>query len=199
MNIEIEAKWLNIDKDQIRAHLQACSAELVHEERTMRRRNYDYPDGRLDITRNGWIRVRDEGNKVTLSYKQLDDRTVTGMKEVTVEVGSFEAACSFLESVGFHCFTVQETLRESWLLDGSEVEIDTWPWIPSFVEIESSDEASLQRVAQKLGLDYEEALFGSVEIAYQAVYDVTEAEVNDWGTIVFSDVPNWLEAKRKAQ
>jgi len=30
----------------------------------------------------------------------------------------------------------QETRREKWMLDDAEVTIDTWPWIPTFIEIE---------------------------------------------------------------
>lgn len=196
MKPEIEAKWLNIDKQQLRDRLKVAGALLIAPERLMKRRVYDYPDGRLD-KEHGWIRVRDEGNRITMSYKRLEDRTVMGTKEVTIDVSSFEEACSFLDNIGLKCFTVQETKRESWVLDGSEVEIDSWPWIPPFIEIESDNEAALIDAATKLGLDYSQALHGSVEIAYQAVYDVTETEVNDWPEILFSAVPDWLAAKQK--
>lgn len=60
----------------------------------VRRRVFDHhPDGRLDKNENGWIRVRDEGDKITLSYKRLEDRIVTGTKEVSLVVDSYDAAC----------------------------------------------------------------------------------------------------------
>jgi adenylate cyclase, class 2 len=199
MQTEIEAKWLRIDKEELRTKLQAAGAQLVQPERFMRRRIYDYPDGKLYYEQNGWIRVRDEGDKVTLSYKRMEDRTITGTKEALVEVSSFEDACGFLESIGLKCFTVQETRRESWQLDGAEVEIDTWPWIPPFVEVEAKDEKKLRAVAAVLSLDFTKALHGSVEIAYQDVYDVTESEVDNWDEILFTkEVPEWLQAKKKA-
>lgn len=34
MNTEIEAKWLNIDHNEIRVKLRACGAKLVQQERT---------------------------------------------------------------------------------------------------------------------------------------------------------------------
>lgn len=198
MQPEIEAKWLRIDKDQMRAVLTQAGATLVAPERMMRRRVFDYPDGRLDKNENGWIRVRDEGDKITLSYKRLEDRTVTGTKEVTLVVDNYDTACQFLESIGLQCFTIQETQRESWTLDLAAIELDTWPWIPPFIEIEAADEPLLEVVAAKLGLDYTQALHGSVEIAYQDVYDVTETEVNDWDEMLFSEVPpSWLRAKQK--
>ena len=88
-------------------------------------------------------------------------------------------------------------MRESWILDKAQIEIDTWPWIPPFVEIEAKDESTLVKVANKIGLDYSLAKYGSVEIAYQDIYDVTEEEVNDWPIINFSGIPDWLLLKQR--
>ena len=196
METEIEAKWLNIDTVAFRKTLKAVGATLLVPERLMSRRVFDYPDHRLEKI-GGWVRVRDEGDKVTLSYKQLNDRTLHGTKEVTVIVDVFNAACNFLESIGLAGNSFQETKRESWKLGDVEVEIDTWPWIPSFVELEAQSEEELKNAAKILGLDYALALHGSVETAYQAVYDVTEEEVDSWPEIRFSEVPMWLTEKAK--
>lgn len=196
METEIEAKWLHVDHDELRKVLISIGAKLVHPERLMVRNVYDYPDKRLESV-GGWIRVRDEGDKITMSYKQLADRTVHGTKEVTVVVDNFEKACVFLESIGLERCAHQETKRESWLHDGVEIELDTWPWIPPFIEIEANNEQILQSLATRLGLEYAEALHGSVETAYQAVYDVSEEEVDSWKEITFSEIPNWLLERAK--
>ena len=83
MQTEIEAKWLDIDLAKMRKRLLEVGAKLFAKERLMTRKVYDYPDKRLEKI-GGWIRVRNEGDKITLSYKQLNDRTVHGTKEVTV-------------------------------------------------------------------------------------------------------------------
>lgn len=196
METEIEAKWLDIDTEGFRKTLRAVRANLLVPERLMSRRVFDYEDHRLEKI-GGWVRVRDEGDKITMSYKQLNDRTLHGTKEVTIIVNDFASACSFLESVGFVCDSFQETKRESWKLGDVEIEIDTWPWIPSFVELEAKNEDSLKDAAKTLGLDYALALHGSVETAYQAVYDVTEEEIDNWTEIRFIDVPDWLITKKK--
>lgn len=196
METEIEAKWLNIDHQEFRERLQAAGATLVRPERLMTRRVFDFPDGKLEKV-GGWVRVRNEGDKVTMSYKQLNDRTVHGTKEVTVIVSDFNTACSFLESIGLTSNSYQETKRESWKLNDAEIELDTWPWIPGFVEIEAKSESTLKDAAAKLGLAFDKALHGSVETAYQAVYDVSEEEIDSWQEITFSDVPDWLAAKAK--
>jgi len=196
MQTEIEAKFLDIKIDNLRTKLRRIGAALIHEECLMRRNVFDNFGGDLRKI-GGWIRVRDEGNKVTLSYKQLNDRTLHGTKEISLDVSSFEVACDFLLATGFTCKSYQETKRERWKLDGVEVTIDTWPWIPSFVEIEGVREEDLKNVAAKLEFDWDKALYGSVETAYQAVYKVTEDEIDSWESIIFSPVPDWLEIRRK--
>lgn len=196
METEIEAKWLNIDMEAMRAKLKSIGATLVTPERLMTRKVFDYPDMRLEKI-GGWVRVRNEGEKITLSYKQLNDRSLHGTKEVTVVVNNFDNTCLFLTSIGLEANSFQETKRESWKLGDTEIELDTWPWIPSFVEIEAKDEETLRKTAELLELDYAESLHGSVETAYQAVYDVSEEEIDGWTEICFTPVPSWLEAKRK--
>lgn len=196
METEIEAKWLDIDASKLRAKLKEIGAVIEAPERQMIRRNFDFPGDTLEKV-GGWVRVRDEGDKVTLSYKQLNDRTLHGTKEVNVTVGDFQATCAFLEAIGLKQVSEQETKRESWRLGDTEVEIDTWPWIPTFVEIEAKSEAALKKTAGLLELDYTDALHGSVEVAYQAVYDVSEEEIDHWDEIRFSDVPEWLANKKR--
>ena len=139
MHTEIEAKFLDIDADLLREKPKSLKARLVNDERTMKRKIFDFEDGRLQKI-SAWVRVRDEGNKVTLSYKQLIDRSLQGTKEVNVTVTDFEDTCNFLESIGMKQKSYQVTKRESWLLDDVEIEIDTWPWIPQFVELEGKSE-----------------------------------------------------------
>ncbi len=147
--------------------------------------------------KGGWARVRDEGDRVTMSYKQLNNRGLRGTRETTLVVDSFERAKEFLEDLGLVVKSYQETKRELWRLGEAEITIDTWPWIPTFVEIEAPDESMLWEVAVKLDLPKESALHGSVENVYQRHYDVTEDDVDSWSEMTFIPVPKWLEQKRK--
>lgn len=196
MQTEIEAKFLDQDHAAIRQRLKELGAKQLFAQRLMKRRNFDYPNGSLEKIA-GWVRVRDEGNKITLSYKQLNDRSLHGTKEVNLTVDDFGAACDFLQALGLAQTSYQETKRESWKLDGASIELDEWPWIKPFVEIEAHDEASLKAVAAKLGLDIKTAVHGSVENAYQAQYDVTDAEIDHIPEITFGPTPDWLLARRQ--
>lgn len=196
MQTEIEAKFLNVDHKQLREKLKKLGAKLEQPMRLMRRNNFDYPDDRLAEI-NGWIRLRDESDKVTLAYKQLNYRGIEGAREVSVIVDSFNKTRELLLAFGLRQKSYQETERASWGLDDVEIELDKWPWIKPFVELEGRNEEQLRKVAENLGLDWSLALYGSVENAYQTEYDLTEAEVDSIPEIVFGPVPNWLEKRRK--
>jgi adenylate cyclase class 2 len=193
METEIEAKFLDIDPAAMRAKLTALGAVLVYPEVLMKRKVFDHPTNK----QNDWLRVRDEGDKITMSYKKVIDRTVHGTKEISIEVSDFDDACAILAAAQLTPKSYQETRREKWMLDDAEVTIDTWPWIPTFIEIEAPSEEKLKAVAEKLGLQWGDALFGSVEPAYQKYYDVTEKEIDSWPEIVFSPVPDRLLLRKK--
>lgn len=193
METEIEAKFLDIDKESIRKKLEEIGAKLIHPERLMRRKVFEHPTEK----ENDWIRVRDEGDKITLSYKKLLDRTLHGTKEITVDVSDFDKTCAILEGSKLKFVSYQETKREKWQLGNTEITIDTWPWVPTFVEIEAPTEEEVKDATQKLGLNWKDAEHGSVETVYIKHYDVTEEEIDDWQEITFIPTPDWLEQKRR--
>lgn len=196
METEIEAKFPDVDSDLLRLRLEEIGAKLVHPEILMRRHVFDYSDRRLEKI-GGWVRVRQESGKITMSYKQLNDRTLHGTKEITVVVDDYEKACDFLTSIGLQQKAYQETKREAWLYKDVEVTIDTWPWVPSFVELEGPSEELVREVAADLNLDWNDSMHGSVETVYQMHYDFTEAEIDHWQEIKFCPEPDWLLAKKK--
>lgn len=198
METEIEVKFPDIDADALRSALKEKGAHLEYPEVLMRRKTFDYSDRRLNKI-GGWIRVRDEGDKVTLSYKQLDDRTLHGTKEANVVVDDFEKACRFLEAIGMMTKSYQETKREKWSYKGVEVTIDTWPWVPTFAELEGPTEEVVREVASDLGFDWNSAMHGSVEPIYQMHYDFTDEEIDHWESITFIAPPDWLLAKKRVR
>ena len=107
MNTEVEAKFLHIDHQEIRKKLSALGAFCVVPMRLMRRAIIDYPDRRLQTGQsNAYIRVRDEGDKITLTYKRFDFLIVDGAKEIEVTVSSFEDTVKVFTSIGLVPFLV---------------------------------------------------------------------------------------------
>jgi len=196
MQTEIEATFLAINHDELRAKLQAAGATLVQPMYLMKRSIYDYADLRLDQQKS-WIRVRQEADKVTMGFKQRESETADGMREIEFEISDYAKACEFLEAIGLKTKAVQESKREVWRLDDCEVTLDEWPWIPQYVEVEGPSENAVRDVSAKLGLTYEAAVFDSIDIIYIKFFDVTRTEISSV-PIAFGPVPRWLEKKRRA-
>jgi len=189
MKSEIEAKFLDVSIDDIRERLNAAQAVLEHPMRLMKRALIEEPH---HVKENSFIRIRDEGDKTTLTFKRrtLPDGTTTidSTKEIETTVGDFDTAVEIFSEAGWQYITLQESRRETWHLDGAEVVIDEWPWIQPYIEIEAESEEIVRAVAAKLGLDWKDAAFGSVDIIYQrdfpkmsvrGIIDVKDARFGD--------------------
>ena len=184
MQIEYEATYPNIDRDNIRQKLKNVGATLARPEYLQKRVVFNLPAG-LDI-KGGWLRVRDEGNRITMSLKVVDGEHIESQKELMLEVNSFEKAEELLTILGAQKKAYQETKRELWELDGVEVTIDEWPFLEPFAEVEGNFEEEVRRVSEKLGFDWKDALFCAVGTLYEMQYGISEAAFNnDTPKIVF--------------
>lgn len=102
MQIEIEAKFTDVNPNEIREKLKSLGGKLVFPERLMKRRVFDFQDENL-YNNGAWVRVRDEGDgKIAMSYKCLRERTLHGTDEITIEVNNFDSACDILKSITDH-------------------------------------------------------------------------------------------------
>lgn len=167
MQSEIEAKFVNVSIDDVREKLTSLGAECIAPMREMRRVTIDTPALKQ---KDAFVRVRDEGNRTTLTYKQFDALSVDGAKEIEVTVSDFEATIELLSQAGLPYGSMQESRRETWQLDCVEIMIDEWPWLPPYIEVEGKTEAEVKDTAAKLGFEWETAVFGDVMAAYRAQY-----------------------------
>lgn len=167
METEIEVKFLNSDHDTMRKRLREIGAVCEKPMRLMRRVTFDNPAMKA---KNGWIRVRDEGDKVTMSYKQTDSLAIDGTKEIETTVGNFDAAVAIFKQLETDGGSFQESKRESWSLGEAQIELDEWPWLAPYIEIEAPSEEIIRSVAEGLGLRMEDAVPGDVMVAYRAQY-----------------------------
>ena len=58
------------------------------------------------------------------------------------------------------------------MLDGVEIDIDSWPLIPTYLEIEGKDEESVLKMIEKLELDKEKVTTLDVQSVYKEVYNI---------------------------
>ncbi|MEI7497713.1 MAG: class IV adenylate cyclase [Candidatus Falkowbacteria bacterium] len=183
MQIEYEATFYPIDKDDIRSRLLAVGAELIRSEYVQERSNYTLPSGH-EIA-GGWIRVRNEGDKNTLTLKVVDGEKIENQREITTEVKDFNATKQLLEAIGCRHKATQTTKRELWRIKSVEIMIDEWPWLEPFVEIEGPSEIAVRNIAEKLGFDYKQAHFGAVDSLYAAKYGISKEQINTTEQVTF--------------
>jgi len=178
---EIEAKFLNIEIEDIRNRLKKLGANLKTPMRLMKRVMAKTQEMQIQ---KAFVRVRDEGDKITMTYKRNDKETVDGTYEVEIKIDDFVKGVELLSAIGIPYETYQESHRETWILNNVEIVIDEWPWIKPYIEIEGENEDSVKAIAEKLGFDWIQAKFGSVMSAYIAEYPVMERD-----NILLSDLP----------
>lgn len=167
MKTEYEAKFLDIDIEDVRDRLRQVGAKLEKPMRLMRRVTIENEDL---VAKSAFVRVRDEGDRVTMTYKQFDGMSVDGAKEYEVIVSSFDDAAALLAAAGLPYQSFQESKRETWVWGDVEIVIDEWPWLKPYIEIESSGEKQVKDFAEKLGYSWDDAVFGDVMVAYRAEY-----------------------------
>ena len=177
MQKEIEAKFLNQNHDEIRKKLLELGAKCVHANKLMHRTTMDYPDRSLQ-SKGSWIRLREElSGDIELILKQVkDSKSIDGVFETAVGVSDYEKAKQFLLSIGLQIKSEQESKREVWELDGVEIMLDEWPWVPTYIEIEAGTEEKVKDVASKLGLNWSDAVFGAVTPVYATHYGISGPE-----------------------
>jgi adenylate cyclase, class 2 len=150
MPTEYEAKILEVDIEAAEARIEDFGGTFLGEA-LMRRYVYDIVPG--DQSR--WLRLRDNGSQTTIAVKQIAHDGIDGTDETEIVADDFDTAARLLELIGKTPKGYQENRRRSWRLGDCAIEIDTWPMIPTYMEIEGPDVRSVTETAHRLGYDPE--------------------------------------------
>jgi len=184
--MEYEVKFLNADPEIIEGKLVAIGAEKVGDY-FYRRSVFDYPDWRLDRDCS-WLRLRDEGEQVTLTFKKRigvrasDGSTQDeGMEEHEVIVSDFLGMHQILLRLGFIEKHYVENYRSRWRKNGLEFDIDTYPAIPTYLEIEGPNWEMIDAAILELGLDPKDKNIFSAN----QVYALNGIHVADYTRLTF--------------
>lgn len=118
----------------------------------------------FSINPNKWIRLRETNGKTTITIKHILNEELqaeygTKMQpvlETEMEVPSIESGNAILEQLGFSFRNYQEKKRTTYVLDNTEIDIDSWPLIPPYLEIEGESDEQINKIVQKLELSDKE-------------------------------------------
>src|SRR6185295_19409237 len=78
----------------------------------------------------------------------------------------------FFEKIGFMCYRRQQKKRHTFKLGEVIFDIDTWPKVPTYVELEGNSEDDLRVAAEKVGFDWKSADFHSASWVLEEKYGI---------------------------
>ena len=122
------------------------------------------------INPNKWVRLRKSNNKIELTTKHILNKKNSDYQNVIeseIEVSSFEEANNLLESIGICKRNYQEKKRYSFVYKDAQVEIDVWPMLEPYLEIECDNTKTIEEILEKLSLLENEIVSTNTESLYK--------------------------------
>jgi adenylate cyclase class IV len=172
LKIEHEIKIFPVDEVTLYKRLTELRATRASERTLMRRTIFGRENNsNMDVT---YIRVRDEGEVVRLSAKQIGTSmgNIEDQKELDTTVQSYQDTIDILKHSGLVASSIQENYRTKYIFQDCEIVIEEWPALPIYCEIEGNDEESVQKVCEILNLNWADRLFIPVSELYAIYYNV---------------------------
>jgi adenylate cyclase class IV len=124
------------------------------------------------INPNKWIRLRKSNNKIELTTKHIlekQNNKFQNVIETEIEVSSLEETNRLLENIGIARRSYQEKIRYSYEYKTAEIEIDIWPQLDPYMEIECDDENIIEEIIEKLDLKNNEIVSLNTEQLYKRI------------------------------
>lgn len=183
MEIEFEGRILDINPDELITKIKAIGGKLKKELTLYRRSVF----GLCDIKR-GFVRVRDEGDKITMTAKIYKDPKFPQEYELQLK-DNFENGQAFLEALNLNKKAYHETMREKWSIpkpgknkhgqELCEVAIDYIPGLPVYAELECKTKEDLHKTAKMLNIKVADLMYGGYGKVFVHYYDMAENEINN--------------------
>jgi len=174
VSTEYEVRVLEINKKEIIQKIEKLGGkfECIYNQK---RYVYDF-NPEID---NKWIRLRTDGFKTTLAIKEITNSNIDGTKELEVEVSGFDETNIILKELGYIPKACQENRRTRYMIDGIELDIDEWPMIPAYLEIEGKSEYEVNKMVEILDIEKSNVTAKDVQSIYNDVYGIDITKIKD--------------------
>ena len=172
MKTEYEIRVLEVDKEEMIKKIEQLGATKVGEYH-QRRYVYDFNPAQ----EGKWIRLRTNGYETTLAIKDIEKNTIDGTKEIEFKVDNFDDANLFLNQLGYFAKGYQENNRIQYRLNDVEIDIDAWPMIPIYMEIEGPDAESVNKVLEKLDVEKDKITALNCKDIYKNIYNIDISKI----------------------
>ncbi len=180
MNHEVETKILNVNRDVLAERFLVLGAEKI----LATRLTVDWfrPEGVKEGEEDWFLRIRTSSEGATeVTWKGKSEKLGASRrhKEINVKVPDHETMAALFEAIGLARYAHQEKDRTSWRLKDWRFDLDQYPGMPAYLEIEGTDEAHIQEAISLLNLRAHEACSEGERILIQTKYGL------DWYAMKF--------------
>ena len=124
------------------------------------------------IQKGRWIRLRSNGKSSTLTIKEINALRIDGTKELEVEVSDFDITNEILNKLGYIPRAYQENFRIEYKLGDVTFDIDKWPGIPAYIEIEGKHKEDVINTLNKLDWSESEMTVLDTDRIYNEIYGI---------------------------
>lgn len=197
--LEHEAKILNIDKSEIQKKLENLGAKKILDDVTYIE-GYDF-DSASDSTsviipkkfqylvdqvenlrksadmfsKGAYLRLRREGDKFELIFKQKIGNSGGIKSEIEISVpileDEWDTTTKMLTGMGLKRIVLQEKKRVSYIYSPYRYDIDTWPGVPAYLEVEAPSPEGVLEAIVLLGFSQKEAVSMSAAEVFE-MYEI---------------------------
>lgn len=102
-----------------------------------------------------WIRLRQTVDETTITIKKIvnsnGEYNLDDVKELEFSVPSIDDGKEFLKTLGYYPSLHQRKMRIAYDYNKTEVVIDKWPKIPTYLEVEGKTKEEIYEVVNDLG------------------------------------------------
>ncbi len=119
---------------------------------------------------NKYIRLRKNNNNCELTVKffiKKEKQNLQKVIETEISIENFEETNQILESMGFARRSYQEKKRYQYRYLDAELDIDEWPMLEPYMEIEADDKKKIEEIIEKLDLKNYEIVSINTEELYK--------------------------------
>jgi len=150
---EIETKVLNIDAQDIKEKLISMGAEKIQDTRLIV--DWYRTKGVKEGEDEWFLRIRSnsEGvHEVTWKARSTIQGTTRKHKEINFPISQQEMLADLFEEIGLEKYAHQEKDRTTYSLKDWTFDIDQYPKMPAYLEIEGTSEEHVKEAMELLGI-----------------------------------------------
>lgn len=167
MKVENEARALMINVEEVLQQIKDKNLKFVSAE-FQKRYVYDFNPP----IKGRWIRLRTDGKSTTLTIKEILNNSISGTKEMEIYVSDFTKTNEILNELGYLPRSFQENFRIEFSNTVASFDIDFWPGIDPYFEIESTSKELVEELFESFGYTLEKITSQNVDLVYKDIYGI---------------------------